>query len=169
MKLCDLFEEEEYNIDDAMTCDDNSGANEIGNMARRDSKENLSMAGRGTNMKKASRIVGRAKLAKKDQQLSVMIRPSNMVQTSPHRTPGDSMLIEEIINTGREKAERIAARTKLKAKRMNPKATKHGNTPGAGSKPEDATSNMGGDDPGTGLMSWSMGIKPVYLSSVVKL
>ena len=63
------------------------------------------------------------------------------------------MLLEEIINTGREKAERIAARTKLKAKRMNPKTTKHGNTPGGGWKPEDSTSNMGGEDPGTGLMS----------------
>jgi hypothetical protein len=63
------------------------------------------------------------------------------------------MLIEEIINTGREKAERIAARTKLKAKRMNPKITKHSNIPGAGSRPEDSTSNMGGEDSGTGLMS----------------
>ena len=83
MKLCDLFEEEEYNIDDAMTCDDNSGANEIGNMARRDSKENLSMTGRGTNMKKASRIVGRAKLAKKDP---TVVRDDTTEQHGPNFT-----------------------------------------------------------------------------------
>ena len=66
MKLQDLFETGQYGVDDAENCDDNSAANEVGNIARRDSKENLSMAGRGTNYKKASRIVGRAKLAKRD-------------------------------------------------------------------------------------------------------
>ena len=65
MKLSDLFETE-YGMDDATNCDDNSAANETGNLARRDAEKKVTMTGRGTNYKKASRIVGRAKLAKKD-------------------------------------------------------------------------------------------------------
>ena len=63
------------------------------------------------------------------------------------------MLLEEIVNTGREKAERIVARTKLKAKRMNPKATKQTNPREAGTRPYDPAGGMGGEDQGTGLYS----------------
>jgi hypothetical protein len=87
MKLCDLFEEEGYNIDDAMTCDGNSGANEIGNLARRDSKENLSTTGRGTNYEKAKRIIGGAKLAKKD---SIIVRDDTTEQHGQNFTTSNA-------------------------------------------------------------------------------
>ena len=55
---------------------------------------------------------------------------------------------------GRDKALLIRARTKLKAKRMNPKANeKEKKMNSYSNKPYDPSANMGGDQEGTGLMS----------------
>ncbi len=54
---------------------------------------------------------------------------------------------------GRDKALLIRKRTKLKAKRMNPKATKNLQFSQYTNRPYDPSANMGGEDQGTGLFS----------------
>ncbi len=54
---------------------------------------------------------------------------------------------------GRDKALLIRKRTKLKAKRMNPKAVDTTQMRQYSTRPYDPSSNVGGGDQGTGLMS----------------
>ena len=68
-----------------------------------------------------------------------------------HVTADDLQAVDKV--NGKRKANDVATLSRMKAKSMNPIATKQTNPRQAGTRPYDPSSGLGGEDHGTGLVS----------------